>query len=88
MTSPNGGHLRLGDFTTDLRVLVIATISVIVATAGVIAGVVLLQLIGRYRRVLLPLFQLHLTETGAGGNRCLSNVIATEVLGAYSSAPR
>jgi len=89
MTSPNGGHRRLGDYTTDLRrVLVIATISVIVATAGVIGGVVLLQLIGRYRRVLLPMFQLHLTETGAGGNRCLSNVIATEVLGAYSSAPR
>jgi hypothetical protein len=72
MTSPNGGHLRLGDFTTDLRVLVIATISVIVATAGVIAGVVLLQLIGRYRRVLLPLFQLHLTETGVGRNRYFS----------------
>ena len=73
MTSPNGGHRRLGDYTTDLRrVLVIATVSVIVATAGVIGGVVLLQLIGRYRRVLLPLFQLHLTETGAGGNRYLS----------------
>jgi hypothetical protein len=54
MTSPNGGHRRLGDFTTDLRVLVIATTSVIVATVGVIAGVVLLQLIGRYRSFHLP----------------------------------
>jgi hypothetical protein len=43
MTSPNGDHRRQGDFTTDLRVLVIATTSVIVATAGVIAGVVLLN---------------------------------------------
>jgi hypothetical protein len=54
MTSPNGGHRRQGDFTTDLRVLVIATTSVIVATAGVIAGVVLLQHIGRYRSFHLP----------------------------------
>lgn len=44
-TSPMAGHRRLGDFTTDPRVLVIAGISVVVATAGVIAGVCLLQLI-------------------------------------------
>jgi hypothetical protein len=54
MTCPNGGHRRQGDFTKDLRVLVIATTSAIVATAGVIAGVVLLQLIGRYRSFHLP----------------------------------
>ncbi len=36
---------HLGDFTTDPRVLVIAGLSVIVATAGVIAGVLLLHLI-------------------------------------------
>jgi hypothetical protein len=41
MTSPNGGHRRMGGFTTDLRVLVIAT------TIFTTAGVVLLQLIGR-----------------------------------------
>ena len=39
------------DITTDLRVLVIATTSVIVATAG---GVSLLQLIGRHRSLHLP----------------------------------
>jgi hypothetical protein len=39
MTSPNGGHRRPGDLTTDLRVLVIATTSVIVATAGGVAGI-------------------------------------------------
>jgi hypothetical protein len=42
MMSPNGGHRRQGDFTTDLRVLVIATTSVIVATAGGV-GRILLQ---------------------------------------------
>ncbi|WGS20504.1 MULTISPECIES: chloride channel protein [unclassified Bradyrhizobium] len=36
---------RLGDFTTDPRVVVISAIAVVVASAGVIAGVVLLQLI-------------------------------------------
>jgi len=37
------GHLR--DFTTDARVLTIATIAVVVATAGLLAGIVLLKLI-------------------------------------------
>lgn len=36
---------RLGDFTTDRRVLLIAGIAVIVATAGVLAGIILLNLI-------------------------------------------
>src|SRR6476469_3307617 len=36
---------RLGDFTTSPRVLVIAAIAVIVATAGVLAGIALLALI-------------------------------------------
>ncbi|HEY7851812.1 MAG TPA: chloride channel protein, partial [Caulobacteraceae bacterium] len=35
----------LGDFTTDPRVLVVAAIAVVVATLGVIAGVLLLKLI-------------------------------------------
>ena len=38
-------HSRLGDFTTNPRVLVIAAISIIVATAGVGAAVLLLHLI-------------------------------------------
>lgn len=37
------GHLR--DFTTDARVLTIATIAVVVATAALFAGIVLLKLI-------------------------------------------
>jgi chloride channel protein, CIC family len=43
--STKTGHYRLGDFTTDPRVLVIAGIAVIVASAGVVAGVALLQMI-------------------------------------------
>ena len=46
---PHGSpHARLGDFTTKPRVLVIGAIAVIVATAGVIAGIALLDLIGLF----------------------------------------
>jgi H+/Cl- antiporter ClcA len=38
-------HRRLGDFTTDARVLFIAAVAVVVATAGVAVGYVLLKLI-------------------------------------------
>jgi H+/Cl- antiporter ClcA/CBS domain-containing protein len=38
-------HYRLGDFTTDPRVLVIAGLAVIVASAAVVAGIALLQMI-------------------------------------------
>ncbi|MGN6766370.1 MAG: chloride channel protein [Rhizobiaceae bacterium] len=38
-------HRRLGDFTTDARVLFIAAVAVVVATAGVAVGFVLLKLI-------------------------------------------
>jgi H+/Cl- antiporter ClcA/CBS domain-containing protein len=38
-------HRRLGDFTTDARVLLIAAIAVVVATAGVAVGILLLKLI-------------------------------------------
>jgi H+/Cl- antiporter ClcA len=45
MPSANSSHARPGDFTTGPRVPVIAAIAVAVATAGVVAGVVLLRLI-------------------------------------------
>lgn len=45
MDTQNAGHRRLGDFTTSPRVLVIAAITVFVATAGVFAGILLLKLI-------------------------------------------
>jgi hypothetical protein len=74
MTSPNGGHRRQGDFTTDLRVLVIAT-----TPAGVIAGVVLLQHIGRYRSFHLPtkVARRVLFQTTSGSPSKSMNVAAT-----------
>ena len=44
-SAPPARHLRLGDFTTDPRVLLISGIAVVVATAGVVAGFALLKLI-------------------------------------------
>jgi hypothetical protein len=37
-------HRRLGDFTTDARVLLIAAVAVVVATAGGAVGFVVLML--------------------------------------------
>jgi H+/Cl- antiporter ClcA/CBS domain-containing protein len=44
-TSSNPYHRRLGDFTTDPRVLVISALAVVAATASVLAGVCLIGLI-------------------------------------------
>ena len=46
MSTHGSSHARLGDFTTKPQVLVIAAIAVVVATAGVLAGIALLDLIG------------------------------------------
>jgi hypothetical protein len=43
--APRQGIRHLGDFTTSPRVLAISAIAIAVGTAGVIAGVVLLNLI-------------------------------------------
>jgi len=45
MKSAHAGNGHLRDFTTDPRVLFIAAIAVVVATAGLFAGIVLLKLI-------------------------------------------
>lgn len=45
MKSAHAGNGHLRDFTTDPRVLLIAAIAVVVATAGLFAGIVLLKLI-------------------------------------------
>ncbi|RTL92303.1 MAG: chloride channel protein [Hyphomicrobiales bacterium] len=45
MKSAHAGNGHLRDFTTDPRVLIIAAIAVVVATAGLFAGIVLLKLI-------------------------------------------
>jgi chloride channel protein, CIC family len=63
-TGPPDGHRRLADFTTDLRVVVVSAIAIVVATAGVAAAVLLLNLIrlatnlayfGRFSLEQLPL---------------------------------
>lgn len=45
MKSAHTGNSHLRDFTTDPRVLLIAAIAVVVATAGLFAGIALLKLI-------------------------------------------
>ena len=45
MKLENAELRRLGDFTTDVRVLLIAAISILVASAAVLAGIGLLSLI-------------------------------------------
>ena len=45
MKSSNSASHRRGDFTTQRRVLLVAAIAVVVALAGVLAGVLLLKLI-------------------------------------------
>ncbi|HYL33429.1 MAG TPA: chloride channel protein [Stellaceae bacterium] len=63
------GAKHLGDFTTRPRVLVISAIAIVVGSAGVVAGVVLLDLIrlvtnlayfGRFTLADLPFSQSHL----------------------------
>lgn len=51
MASRSTDHRRLGDFTTDARVLVVAAIAVLVATAGVAAGIGLLKLIALFTNI-------------------------------------
>ncbi|MDR7033263.1 chloride channel protein [Mesorhizobium sp. BE184] len=45
MQSGQFSHRRLGDFTTDARVLFIAAIAVVVASVALVAGIILLKLI-------------------------------------------
>ena len=51
MAADSFGHRRLGDFTTSPRVLFIACIAVVVATAGVFAGIVLLGMIRLFTNI-------------------------------------
>jgi H+/Cl- antiporter ClcA/CBS domain-containing protein len=51
MSLENAELRRLGDFTTNARVLVIAAIAIVVATFGFIAGVALLKLIWLFTNI-------------------------------------
>src|ERR1700754_1972624 len=79
----NPSHLR--DFTTDARVLVIAAIAVVVATAGLFAGIVLLQLIRLATNIAyfgqFTLADLKLQDTPLGLASVIVPVIGALIIG-------
>ncbi|MBZ9799550.1 chloride channel protein, partial [Mesorhizobium sp. ES1-4] len=79
----NPGHLR--DFTTDVRVLIVAAIAVVVATAGLFAGIVLLKLIRLATNVAyfgqFSLAELKLQDTPLGLAAIFVPVIGALIIG-------
>ncbi|TPM38675.1 chloride channel protein [Mesorhizobium sp. B2-3-4] len=79
----NPGHLR--DFTTDARVLLVAAIAVVVATAGLFAGIVLLKLIRLATNIAyfgqFSLAELKLENTPLGYAAVLVPVIGALIIG-------
>ncbi|TGQ04134.1 MULTISPECIES: chloride channel protein [unclassified Mesorhizobium] len=82
-THAGNGHLR--DFTTDPRVLVIAAIAVVVATAGLLAGIVLLQLIRLATNIAyfgqFSLAELKLEDSPLGLAAVVAPVIGALIIG-------
>ncbi|TPI10030.1 chloride channel protein [Mesorhizobium sp. B4-1-3] len=82
-THAGNGHLR--DFTTDPRVLIIAAIAVVVATAGLFAGIVLLQLIRLATNIAyfgqFSLADLKLEDTPLGLAAVIVPVIGALIIG-------
>ncbi|MER9656784.1 chloride channel protein [Mesorhizobium sp. M0152] len=80
---PNPGHLR--DFTTDARVLLVAAIAVVVATAGLFAGIVLLKLIRLATNIAyfgqFSLADLKLEDTPLGYAAVIVPVIGALIIG-------
>ncbi|QPC92295.1 chloride channel protein [Mesorhizobium sp. INR15] len=80
---PNPGHLR--DFTTDARVLLIAAIAVVVATAGLFAGIALLKLIRLATNIAyfgqFTLADLKLQDTPLGYAAVVVPVIGALIIG-------
>ena len=83
MKSSENHHLR--DFTTDTRVLLIATIAVAVATAGLFAGIALLKLIRLATNVAyfgqFSLADLRLENTPLGYAAVIVPVIGALIIG-------
>ncbi|TPJ41157.1 chloride channel protein [Mesorhizobium sp. B2-5-4] len=79
----NPGHLR--DFTTDARVLLVAAIAVVVATAGLFAGIVLLKLIRLATNIAyfgqFSLAELKLQDTPLGLAAVIVPVIGALIIG-------
>ncbi|WP_095087086.1 chloride channel protein [Mesorhizobium sophorae] len=79
----NPGHLR--DFTTDARVLLVAAIAVVVATAGLFAGIALLKLIRLATNIAyfgqFTLADLKLQDTPLGYASVVVPVIGALIIG-------
>ncbi|WP_214469769.1 chloride channel protein [Mesorhizobium sp. dw_380] len=80
---PNPDHLR--DFTTDARVLLVAAIAVVVATAGLFAGIALLKLIRLATNIAyfgqFSLAELKLQDTSLGLAAVVVPVIGALIIG-------
>ncbi|RUU52124.1 chloride channel protein [Mesorhizobium sp. M2C.T.Ca.TU.002.02.1.1] len=85
MKSAHAGNGHLRDFTTDTRVLIIAAIAVVVATAGLFAGIVLLKLIRLATNIAyfgqFSLADLKLEDTPLGLAAVLVPVIGALIIG-------
>jgi H+/Cl- antiporter ClcA len=85
MKSASDGNGHLSDFTTDLRVLLIAAIAVVVATAGLFAGIVLLKLIRLATNIAyfgqFSLAELRLEDTPLGLAAVIVPVIGALIIG-------
>lgn len=85
MKSAHAGNSHLRDFTTDPRVLLIAAIAVVVATAGLFAGIVLLKLIRLATNIAyfgqFSLAELRLEDTPLGYAAVIVPVIGALIIG-------
>ncbi|MDX8523352.1 chloride channel protein [Mesorhizobium sp. MSK_1335] len=85
MKSAHAGNGHLRDFTTDPRVLLIAAIAVVVATAGLFAGIVLLKLIRLATNIAyfgqFSLTELRLEDTPLGLAAVIVPVIGALIIG-------
>ena len=85
MKSDHAGNGHLRDFTTDPRVLVIAAIAVVVATAGLAAGIVLLKLIRLATNIAyfgqFSLAELRLEDTPLGYASVIVPVVGALIIG-------
>ncbi|PDQ17745.1 chloride channel protein, partial [Mesorhizobium sanjuanii] len=85
MKSTHAGNGDLRDFTTDARVLLIAAIAVVVATAGLVAGIALLKLIPLATNIAyfgqFTLTELKLEDTPLGYASVIVPVVGALIIG-------
>ncbi|MGX8013218.1 chloride channel protein [Mesorhizobium sp. ORM8.1] len=85
MKSASDGNRHLSDFTTDPRVLLIAVTAVVVATAGLFAGIALLKLIRLATNIAyfgqFSLAELRLEDTPLGLAAVIVPVIGALIIG-------